>query len=75
MKTGVHRRTPRWGVRRYSLTASPRCAGALSQITLSGPKCLSFSCLSKADEVPALLFQQPTTLSECRNRYTGSPRS
>ena len=33
------------GVLRYSRTASPRWAGALSQMTRSGPGCFSFSCV------------------------------
>ena len=44
------------GVLRYSCTASPRCAGALSQITFNGPRCLSLNCLRKVSDVPALLF-------------------
>ena len=43
--------SPRPGVCRYSRTASPRCAGALSQMTCSGPWCLSPSCLRKQAEV------------------------
>ena len=44
------------GVRRYSRTASPRWAGALSQMTCSGPGCFSLSCSRKATEVPLLLL-------------------
>ena len=44
------------GVRRYSRTASPRWAGALSQMTCSGPGCFSLSCSRKATEVPELLL-------------------
>ena len=36
--------------------ASPRWAGALSQMTRSGPGCFSFSCVRKATEVPLLLL-------------------
>ena len=44
------------GVLRYSRTASPRWAGALSQMTRSGPGCFSLSCVRKATEVPLLLL-------------------
>ena len=36
------------GLLRSSLTASPRCAGALSQITFSRPPCLFRNCSRKA---------------------------
>ena len=44
------------GVRKYSRNASPRCAGALSQITYSRPPCLLRNCSRKATEVPELLL-------------------
>ena len=44
------------GVRRYSRTASPRWAGALSQMTRIDPGCLSLSCSREATEVPLLLL-------------------
>ena len=36
--------------------ASPRWAGALSQMTCSGPGCFPLSCVRKATEVPLLLL-------------------
>ena len=48
--------SPSPGVRRYSPTASPRCAGALSQITFSGPACPFLNWSRKAAEVPELLL-------------------
>ena len=56
-------RSSRPDVCRYSRTASPRCAGALSQMTFSAPACLSLSCLRKAAEVPELLLPSSSTHS------------
>ena len=49
------------GIRRYSRTASPllslrRGAGALPQMTFSGPACLGLSCLRNTADVSELLF-------------------
>ena len=45
LDTGFTRLSSSSGVLRYSRTASPRWAGALSQLTRSGPGCFSFSCV------------------------------
>ena len=54
------------GVLRYSRTASPRWAGALSQLTRSGPGCFSFSCVRQLRQAVAS-GRQP------RSRCCGCP--
>ena len=59
------------GVLRYSRTASPRWAGALSQMTRSGPGCFSFSFVRKATEVPLLLL--PSSSIHSTSPVSGTP--
>ena len=65
----------RFGVRRYSRIASPRWAGALSQITFKDPGCFSFSCFRKATEVPELLLPPSSIHSTPAFARAGSPPS
>ena len=55
-RRGFTSRRFRPSVLRYSRIASPRWAGALSQMTRIGPGCFSLSCSRKATEVPLLLL-------------------
>ena len=69
-------RNPSPRVRRYSLSASPRCAGALSQITFNGPGCFSLSCSRKAVDVPELLLPSSSIHSTSPlSRHTADPGS